>query len=683
MKSRWKTTGILLLSLILLVVVAAIVLPFVITLDRYKGIIEKEMEGALERDCTIGGLRLTILPRLGVKVYDLVISNPKGYSETPFLSLKALKVRVKILPLFFGRKEIASLTLDRPSLLIEKDPKGVLNIPIIGEMRGRGEIKGKVKTKESSALQKISLDRGAIREGRFTYLDRTTPTPSRTEISGIDLDIWDLSVEKRIRYRISLKAAGGTLSLAGWLGPVGETIDLEALPIQARLEGNLPKLRQLARGDIDGALRARLDLQGNTSTSLKLQGEVSLHELCVGEKGKRALEGLDLRLRPEAQLSEGGSLLILKGTLAIGEALIKFQGRFHDLLKSASGKVDFSAPQGIDLARLSSYFPPLVQAVGLKGNISLDGAFTLSPRGNPLLTINAQSPRLEITLKGTKKEQGKSRPSSPKQEGGKGTAPVDATARLAVKEGVLQGSDFKDLLVTAELRSGQLQIDRFTCTVFGGKIEGAGSYGMVATPSPFRLQARLAGVDVDALFKALVSTKGLLKGRLSGDLAMSGKGFDLDNLKKDLTGHGTVAIKDGEFTPLDLIGGIVHALGGKITGDKKTTFDNLSTRFAIKDGAIELPNITIAQRESELRLRGGIGLDGKVALDGEAHLPTSLTGDLTGKGWRFFADERGRLAIPFTLSGALDDLKINISSQRLLEQGVKGALEELLQRRRH
>jgi hypothetical protein len=67
-------------------------------------------------------------------------------------------------------------------------------------------------------------------------------------------------------------------------------------------------------------------------------------------------------------------------------------------------------------------------------------------------------------------------------------------------------------------------------------------------------------------------------------------------------------------------------------------------------------------------------------MDGEAHLPQSVTGDISGKGWRFFSDDQGRLTIPFSLKGNVQDPKVGIST-RLIEQGVKGVLEELLKKK--
>jgi hypothetical protein len=154
----------------------------------------------------------------------------------------------------------------------------------------------------------------------------------------------------------------------------------------------------------------------------------------------------------------------------------------------------------------------------------------------------------------------------------------------------------------------------------------------------------------------------------------------MDTLKKNLTGKGTVQIKEGELTWLNLIGRIVQAVGGKGLGKDKTTFDDLATSFTVQDGMVTLPNILISEKDMALKLWGNIGLDSILKMEGEAHLPSSMTGDLSGKGWRFFADNQGRLTIPFTLKGNMKDPQVGIST-KFVEQGVKGALQEFLKKK--
>jgi uncharacterized protein involved in outer membrane biogenesis len=690
-----KITGIIVLCFVLFVLAAAFVLPYLISLDKYTGMVEEKMEEALQRDCSVGKLRITILPTMGAKIEDLVISNPAGFSQTPLLSLQTLKVRVKIIPLVFGKKEIAGLTLRHPEVFIEKDPRGRLNIPYMEkttQTERKGTLKsGKVKTEESKALQGIALAKASIRDGQFIYLDRSTQPTRRTEVERIDLDLWDLSVKKKIQYKLSLQWSPGAVSLDGWAGPFGKTIDLKKIPLEGRLRANFPeldglmkKLRGEGASTMQGALKADLDFGGNMGSSLTAQGEILLKDFSVGKKGERAIEDLDLVLRPEAKLTGGAEELQLTASLLIDKTPLQIQGRFRDLQRKPVGRLTFTSQQGIDLEELGPKFPALYQAVNVTGKLALTGDFIVPAQGAPLLSLDANSPRMDIILTKKKKAKKKEAPPQKKTTGATKTLKrnsLDARGNVRVKEGTFQGTDFHNFLLTAEMRGGELNITRFTCAAFEGTLRGNGNINMAREPSPYRIRTRVTGVNANTILSTLTSWKGMMKGTFNGDIALVGKGLSLDSLKQNLTGDGTVQVKEGELTWVNLVGRIVQALGGKGWGKEKTTFEDLTGNFTVQNGRISLPNLLISHEDMDLKLWGDIGLNMILKMEGEAHLPHSVTGDLSGKGWRFFADDQGRLTIPFSLKGDVQDPKVGIST-RLIEQGVKGVLDELIQKKR-
>jgi hypothetical protein len=97
---------------------------------------------------------------------------------------------------------------------------------------------------------------------------------------------------------------------------------------------------------------------------------------------------------------------------------------------------------------------------------------------------------------------------------------------------------------------------------------------------------------------------------------------------------------------------------------------------------VTVPNLLLSEKDTAIKLSGDIGLDSTLKMEGEAHLPPSVTGDLTGKGWSFFMDDKGRLTIPFSLTGDINKPKVGIST-KLIEQGVKGVLEEFLKKKQN
>ena len=614
MNKGMKITGIIILSIVAFMMAAAFILPYLISLDKYKGIIEEKMEQALKRDVSLGRLRISILPTLGAKIENLVIANPPGFSQTPLLSLDTLKVRIKIIPLLFGKKEIAGLTLNHPVIFIEKNPQGRLNIPYMeeaGKTERKGTLEsGTIKADESKALQGLSLSRASLQGGKFIYLDRSTTPSRRIEIEEIDLDIRDLALDKKILYKLSLQWSPGKISLDGWVGPLGKAIDLKNIPLQGRLQADFPDLAVLMQklsgeeeGPLAGGFKADVRFEGHKGSAIKAQGEISLKDLSVS------------------------------------------------------------------------------QAVRMNGLFTLTSDLSVPAQGTPLLSLDASSAHLDIAMVEKKKGAGKEpapheRKTTGKKQGAQGSG-LNARAKVVVKEGTFQGADFRNLLLTAEMKGGEVKITQFTCAAFKGTVEGDGTFNMAQEPSPFRMKAKVIGVDADTIVSSFTASKGMVKGKLNGDIALNGAGFSLDTLKKNLSGAGTVQIKEGELTWLDLIGRIVQAVGGKGGGKEKTTFDDLTTSFTVKDGMVSVPNLLLSQKDMALKLFGDIGLDSQLKMEGEAHLPASATKDLSGKGWTFLADDKGRLTIPFTLRGAMKDPKIGIS-KKLIEQGVKGVLQELM-----
>ncbi len=172
----------------------------------------------------------------------------------------------------------------------------------------------------------------------------------------------------------------------------------------------------------------------------------------------------------------------------------------------------------------------------------------------------------------------------------------------------------------------------------------------------------------------------MMKGTFDGQIALMGKGASVASLKRDLAGNGMVRIREGELSWVNLMGQIVHIMGAKGWGKKKTTFEELSTSFTVQKGKIFFPDLLLLHKDIELRMWGDIGLDLGLRMEGEAHLPPSATRGLYAKGWNYLKDEQGRLTIPFTLRGNIKDPQVKIST-RLIERGIEGVLEELLRKK--
>ncbi len=122
-------------ALLVLLVVLAILLPFIIDLNKYQDRYRPLIEDALNRKVSLTDMRLTILPRLGVRIAGFTVMDDSAFSAGAFASLTALDVGVKLLPLLTGRVEVEEITLQDPVITVIKNRQGVLNVSTLGATR--------------------------------------------------------------------------------------------------------------------------------------------------------------------------------------------------------------------------------------------------------------------------------------------------------------------------------------------------------------------------------------------------------------------------------------------------------------------------------------------------------------------------------------------------------------------
>src|SRR5437773_11642151 len=123
--------------IILIIIVAAVVFAATFDVNKYRGTIQSELEKRLGRQVTLGDMHLSLLPP-SFRVQSLAIADdPRLRSEKPFVQAQELDVTVKLLPLLHKSVEGSSLTLQRPTVELIKNPQGVWNFACVGPKQER------------------------------------------------------------------------------------------------------------------------------------------------------------------------------------------------------------------------------------------------------------------------------------------------------------------------------------------------------------------------------------------------------------------------------------------------------------------------------------------------------------------------------------------------------------------
>ncbi|MFT5180484.1 MAG: AsmA protein, partial [Alphaproteobacteria bacterium] len=339
------------LALVVLVVAAAVIVPFFIPLDAVKEQITTRAEEATGRKLTIAGdFDLSILPRVRIKAGNVTFANAPGAKQANMLELAELEVGVSLFPLISGQVEVSSFVLIDPVINLEVDAKGRPNWQFEDKESSKGSDEKSKKSGggdsgDSKGLREISLGDVRLVNGTVRFSDAQVGTSQ--EIQSINA-------------QINLPSLDQALSADGSLAWNGETIDLSLKVDQPRA------LMEGASTGVETSIKSSpvtLDYKG-TVTNAKpaaVTGDISLNVPSIRKLAAWAGKPIE---------AAGGGLgpLSIKGTLDMAGKSIAFRGAkisIDNMNATGDFEVDTSASVPsivasleVDKLDLNTYLPP-------------------------------------------------------------------------------------------------------------------------------------------------------------------------------------------------------------------------------------------------------------------------------------------------------------------------------------
>ncbi|HHE64787.1 MAG TPA: AsmA family protein, partial [Bacteroidetes bacterium] len=115
-------------AIFLIVIIAAIALPFFIDPNDFKPEIQTAVKESTGRELVIdGNLELSVFPWIGISTGKLILSNAKGFPDKSFAEIAESDVKVKLLPLLSKKIEISRIVLKGLVLNLAKNKQGENN----------------------------------------------------------------------------------------------------------------------------------------------------------------------------------------------------------------------------------------------------------------------------------------------------------------------------------------------------------------------------------------------------------------------------------------------------------------------------------------------------------------------------------------------------------------------------
>ena len=317
-----KRKGLFVLAAVVVVLILiAVLLPMLVDANRFRPMIETELNKSLDRQVHIGNLALSLLAG-GVTAEDISISDDPAFSREPFLKAKSVDVGVEMLPLILSRTlHVRSLTVNEPQVTLLRTAAGKWNYSSMG---------GKQNAKKSSSPQTdFSVGTLKIAKGRIAV--GSVPARTRPRVyDDVNLTVKDLSTTSVMPFDLDAKTpGGGSMKVNGTLGPLNPT-DAAETPLQADVK--IEHMDMASTGFIDpssglaGVLdyTGKLDSDGKTAHSA---GKATVTKLRVVKGGAPARTPVSLDYATEYDTKRQAGALT-RGNILTGKSTAKLTGTY-------------------------------------------------------------------------------------------------------------------------------------------------------------------------------------------------------------------------------------------------------------------------------------------------------------------------------------------------------------------
>jgi len=174
---RWLIVSVGLL--LVLPLAGAAVLKAVFPPERLREIAVPQLESRLGRDVSLRSVKLKVFPYIAIRLQDVAVSNPPGFSDSPTIQLDALDLRLELLPLFRKQFELSQVRLIGPILRYEVAADGTNNIAGILHADSDAEVADRPGSGARFDIKDLIVANGGI-----LYRDAQSGRALRVQVEG-------------------------------------------------------------------------------------------------------------------------------------------------------------------------------------------------------------------------------------------------------------------------------------------------------------------------------------------------------------------------------------------------------------------------------------------------------------------------------------------------------------------
>ena len=278
---------------------------------------------------------------------------------------------------------------------------------------------------------------------------------------------------------------------------------------------------------------------------------------------------------------------------------------------------------------------------------------------------------------------------------GQSSGVIDITAQLNSAAGLVADVPYQNLALSADYGGQRAKVHALNLNAFGGAIAATADASLGAQPE-FTATLKTNNVDLQqALAAQKAKLADTLRGQLTGEVKVSGRGKKFDEIKPTLQGAGQMAIKNGKLIGINLgaealnkvkgIPGIetlvsptVIARHPALFKDRDTELNQAGLSFILQGPRIITHDLTVASSDYRLLGDGWLDMDKNIDLTAHILMSKEFSADLRAdkKNVVYLENQQGEIDIPVIIRGTLPKPSVLPDIQILVQRAATNAIQK-------
>lgn len=674
-----KILLILLVAVVGVGMLASVALFLFFDPNDFRENISAGVKEATGRDLVIeGDLSLSLFPWIAIEIGRTRLGNAEGFGDEPFLSFEAARLSVRVMPLLFERKlAVGTASLDSLTINLQVNANGETNWDDLAgadkspEEQIADDILHEQPELAGTGPASFDIANISISNASVSYTD--AQAGSRASITDLSLKTGRIAagsafdLDAKFKFKSTPGDLGGELSISGTiLASEGMAqIDITGLNVSGILQG-------LAAQATDFNFDARaieVDVAGQSITL----GEMDLSLLGISMVANVEPFSYAASPQPTAAITvHEFSLKTLMTTLGAEPPETADENALQRVSFSATAAVGAKAVALTDM-RLT------LDDTTVTGTLSLpksaDGAILFDLSADSMVLDHYMAPPLDPEVAAADADTANIE------------IPVDmiralhASGKVRMERAVLSGIVFENLQLGLQSANGKLRLHPISADIFDGTYTGDVRIDATGKEAAISVNENIVDVQLASLAAAMYGVENV-SGTINGSFVLTGRGIDLDAIRRDLDGTVAFVLADGALLGTDVWHELRQAramLKGEPAPEPRlpvrTEFSTVSASGKVTDGVLrnddflaELPFLRLTGKGSVNFVEASLNY----AMEARVLDSPEFAGQVSAAELKDFTSA----VIPLKVSGSLASPSIKPDIDALIKQQIQKKFEK-------